>query len=451
MTLDTRSIGLLQDAVATLEAGFAALPDFQPESDLSRIGAVLNEVALRLQDNYPYPHPLYAGQMQKPPHPVARLAYTLALWINPNNHSLDGGRASAGMEQEVVTGLAAMFGWTRHLGHLCGGGTLANLEALWISGKLHPGLAIAASAHAHYTHRRLSDVLQLDFQTIATDARGKLDLADLEQRLASGTIGTVVATLGTTAAGALDPLPEILALRATYPFRLHVDAAYGGYFTLVGDLPDDTRRLYDTLAAADSIVVDPHKHGLQPYGCGCVLFKDPSLSRFYHHESPYTYFTSRQQHLGEIGLECSRPGAAAVALWATQRLLPLCRGGEFAAGLAKSLQAARRLYGRLADDPRFMTLFPPELDIVLWAPAAQRASTISARSRALFERAADADLHLALVDLSADLLAPHWPEVEFDCPVVQCLRSCLMKPEHLDWCDEIWSRLDQAAEAISGT
>ena len=81
-------------------------------------------------------------------------------------------------------------------------------------------------------------------------------------------------------------------------------------------------------------MIDPHKHGLQPYGCGCVLFRDPAVGRFYKHDSPYTYFTSKQLHLGEISLECSRAGAAAVALWATQQLLPLAPDGEFARGLA---------------------------------------------------------------------------------------------------------------------
>ena len=64
---------------------------------------VLHEVAERPQDNYPSFHPLYAGQMLKPPHPVAHLAYALAMWINPNNHALDGGRASeaSGMARQI--------------------------------------------------------------------------------------------------------------------------------------------------------------------------------------------------------------------------------------------------------------------------------------------------------------------------------------------------------------
>jgi glutamate/tyrosine decarboxylase-like PLP-dependent enzyme len=89
---------------------------------------VLLALAEKLQDNYPYFHPLYAGQMLKPPHPVARLAYSLAMYINPNNHALDGGRATSALEKEAVAEIAAMFGWKEFLGHLCGGGTMANLR-----------------------------------------------------------------------------------------------------------------------------------------------------------------------------------------------------------------------------------------------------------------------------------------------------------------------------------
>ena len=285
--------------------------------------------------------------MLKPPHPVARAAYALAMLVNPNNHARDGGRASSEMEIEAVREIAAMFGWRdQYLGHLTSSGTIANLEALWVAGKTAEGQGteglgtksrkrILASDQAHYTHSRISGVLRLDFASVRTDHRGRMDLAALEDELRKGDVGTVVATLGTTAIGAVDPLPEILELRQKYGFRLHVDAAYGGYFKLIPEALDEpARRAYAVIDQADSIVVDPHKHGLQPYGCGCVLFRDPGVGRFYKHDSPYTYFTSSQLHLGEISLECSRAGAAAVALWATQQLLPLVPGGEFARGLA---------------------------------------------------------------------------------------------------------------------
>src|SRR5712672_713721 len=114
--------------------------------------------------------------MLKPPHPVARLAYEMALKINPNNHALDGGRASSAMEKEAVAALARMVGWEKYLGHLCSGGTMANLEALWIAGQLAPGKKILASEQAHYTHRRLSQVLKLECEAVACDRNGKLDI-----------------------------------------------------------------------------------------------------------------------------------------------------------------------------------------------------------------------------------------------------------------------------------
>ena len=329
------------DALRALEAGFNTLPAFEQSVDGARLRRVLSEVAVRLHDNYPYFHPLYAGQMLKPPHPVARLAYGLAQHINPNNHALDGGRASSAMEKEAVAEIAAMFGWDRHLGHLTSGGTMANLEALWVSGRLTDGGTILASSQSHYTHSRISEVLQLPFESIATDANGRMDANALEQRVAAGGVGMVVATLGTTAMGAVDPLAEILDVSRRHNVRVHVDAAYGGYFRLARNLDQSAAAAFAAMDDVDSIVVDPHKHGLQPYGCGCVLFKDPQVGQLYSHDSPYTYFSSKELHLGEISLECSRAGAAAVALWATQRMFPLVVGGEFAQGLEQGREGRR--------------------------------------------------------------------------------------------------------------
>src|SRR5712671_5572418 len=224
--LDQKSLGALLEAVKKLDSGFAKLPALESEvAGMARIEEALSATAERLQDNYPYFHPLYAGQMLKPPHPVARLAYALAMWINPNNHALDGGRATSAMEKEAVAEIAAMFGWNNFLGHLCGGGTIANLEALWVAGQLHPGKKILASAQAHYTHQRISSVVKLEFESVPVGSQARIDIDALRKRLQRGDVGTVVATMGTTATGSVDPLPEILALRDKFGFRIHADAA----------------------------------------------------------------------------------------------------------------------------------------------------------------------------------------------------------------------------------
>jgi tyrosine decarboxylase / aspartate 1-decarboxylase len=448
LQLEQKSLNAFLEAVKKLDAGFAGLPEFSPAAyDETCLLDVLKATAERLHNNYPYFHPLYAGQMLKPPHPVARLAYALAMWINPNNHALDGGRATSAMEKEAVAEIASMFGWKTFLGHLCGGGTMANLEALWVAGQLRPDKKILASTQAHYTHQRISSVLQLEFESVSVDSRARMDMDALRKRVERSDVGTVVASLGTTATGSVDPLQEILELREKHGFRVHADAAYGGYFGLVDNLAVDAQSAFARIAEVDSIVIDPHKHGLQPYGCGCVLFRDPNAGSLYKHDSPYTYFSSAELHLGEISLECSRPGASAAALWATQKLLPLVKRGEFAQRLQRSRSAAFALYEKVKDDSRFVPAFAPELDIVVFAPRANSVGEMSAKSRAIFAAAAERGLHLALADLPVTFFNSLELGVRRDRETLTCLRSVLMKPEHLDWIDRIWQILVAAADA----
>jgi glutamate/tyrosine decarboxylase-like PLP-dependent enzyme len=448
--IDPRELKLLQTALGRLGEGYEDLPGFAPEFDWVRVEEVLLRAAERMHDNYPYFHPLYAGQMLKPPHPVARVAYAMSLWVNPNNHALDGGRASSALEKECIVELARMFGWDRPLGHLAGGGTMANLEALWVAGSLHPGRRIIASRQAHYTHKRISDVLGLDFSAVDVDEFGRMRLEHIEELLATGDVGTIVATIGNTGLGAVDRLPEILTLAKSYGARVHADAAYGGYFGLASALTPGVRDAFDAMQQVDSIVIDPHKHGLQPYGCGCVLFRDADVGRFYKHDSPFTYFSSAELHLGEISMECSRPGASAVALWATQQLLPLVPGGDFAQGLDKSLFAAREFHKRLGTSVDFTPLMEPELDIVVYAVNATSASAASERARQVFREAAAENLHLALIELPIALVRKYLPKLETDVEKLTCLRSVMMKPEHGAWLDEIMAILARAATRACG-
>ncbi len=444
MTSSEAFLQLLQGAQAELDSVLGAPPAAIPDG----ASAVLYEAARRMGDNYPYASPLYAGQMLKPPHVVARAAYAMAMAVNPNNHALDGGRASSAMEIEAVAEIAAMFGFKQHLGHLTSGGTFANLEALWVAGQLAPGKVVLASSQAHYTHSRITGVLGLGFRPVAVDSRNCMSIEALEQELKRGDVGTVVVTLGTTATGAVDPVDQILKLREKYSFRVHVDAAYGGYFALASNLSAEASAAYAAISQADSIVVDPHKHGLQPYGCGCVLFADPAVGRFYKHDSPYTYFTSGELHLGEITLECSRAGAAAVALWSTQRLLPLTRDGEFAQALGGCHLAATEFYRLLSDSAKFLVpSAPPQLDIVIWACAGATIEESSAAAQRAFDRAAEFGLHLALAKLPAALFAPEtWPAGSASAAnSVTCLRSVLMKWEHREWIHRIFELLLAAA------
>ena len=415
-----------------------------PDDRLAEAFARLSD---RLTDNYPFFHPHYVGQMLKPPHPAAVLGYVTAMLVNPNNHALDGGPATAAMEKEVVARLAAMFGLPRHLGHLTSSGTIANLEALYVARESRPGMAVAFSADAHYTHARMCRVLGIEPVSVATDERGRMDLDALERSLADGGVGTVVATLGTTGLGALDPLPEIIDLARQHGARVHVDAAYGGFFALIADdRPDGVERApFAAIAHADSVVVDPHKHGLQPYGCGAVLFADPAVGRFYDHDSPYTYFSSDELHLGEISLECSRAGASAAALWLTLDVLPLTADG-LGAVLRPGRRGALAWNELLADSDVLSPYQAPELDIVTYLPRTDTMSTLDAASHRLFEVAGSGDpttqVHIATYAVTAVQLAARGHHLETDTDRARILRSVLMKPESGDLVPDIHTRLE---------
>jgi glutamate/tyrosine decarboxylase-like PLP-dependent enzyme len=257
-----------------------------------------------------------------------------------------------------------------------------------------------------------------------------------------------VLTAGTTGLGAIDPIHEALGLCRRHGARIHVDAAYGGFFTLTAGSPDGVRpEPFAAAARADSIVVDPHKHGLQPYGCGCVLFADPDVGRLYAHDSPYTYFTSGELHLGEISLECSRAGAAAAALWLTFRLLP-----PRPDGLGQVLAAGRRAaldWAQLISDSDRLELYQrPELDIVSYFPATRPRilSAIDAASaRMLAAGMADPanPVYLSTLRVAAGDLARRHPGIERDRDGARILRSVLMKPEAETYIRELHSRVEQ--------
>lgn len=447
-----RWLGEATQAVQDWSAGFGPYEPHPAQQVTDEAFApAFAEFTDRLRDNYPFFHPRYAGQMLKPPHPAAVVGYVTAMLINPNNHALDGGPATARMEREAVAQLAAMFGFDTHLGHLTTSGTIANLEALFVARESHPAKGVAYSTEAHYTHGRMCGVLGVEGHAVTTDSAGRIDLQALEELLRTGRVGTVVLTTGTTGLGAIDPVHQALPLCRRYGARVHVDAAYGGFFTLLAgaDGPEGLApEPWRAIAECDSVVIDPHKHGLQPYGCGAVLFRDPEVGRFYLHDSPYTYFTSTDLHLGEISLECSRAGASAAALWLTFRLLP-----PTPHGLGRVVAAGRRAalrWAELIDSSDLLTLYqPPELDIVSYFPVVEPAalSAIDHTSARILNdgmTAPDADaVFVSTLRASADAFAHRHPKIDRDTEGARILRSVLMKPESEHHVDQLHSAVER--------
>jgi glutamate/tyrosine decarboxylase-like PLP-dependent enzyme len=418
-----RALSLVDD----WEASFGPVPRHPAlEVDAARFESAWAEFGARMAGNYPFFHPRYAGQMLKPPHPVAAAAYLAAMLVNTNNHALDGGPATSAMEQEVVRDLAAMFGLPADaLGHLTASGTIANLEALWVARELAPGKAVVHGEGAHYTHARMCQVLGVRGIAAPMDSRGRLDLDAVDALCAGGDVGMVVLTAGSTGLGAVDRIDEALALRERHGVRLHADAAYGGFFTLLADDALVPGAPFRALAECDSVVVDPHKHGLQPYGCGAVLFRDPAVGRLYKHDSPYTYFTSGELHLGEISLECSRAGAAAAALWLTLRALDL------KPILAAGVRAARAWADLIRESDALRLYLEPELDILTFHPVAPTCAEIDAATARVLAAGMAGEDPIFLSTLRVDGM--------------RILRSVLMKPEHEAYVPRLHERVSALA------
>jgi glutamate/tyrosine decarboxylase-like PLP-dependent enzyme len=235
-----------------------------------------------------------------------------------------------------------------------------------------------------------------------------------------------------------------------------VDAAYGGFFTLLAGLDDPAgldEAPWRAIAGCDSVVVDPHKHGLQPYGCGAVLFADPDVGRFYLHDSPYTYFTSGDLHLGEISLECSRAGASAAALWLTLRLLPLTPDG-LGSVLAAGRRAALEWAALIAESGRLELYQPPELDIVTYFPvtAGRGLSGIDAASVKVLNSGMKRDqpVFLSTLRVTAAGMSSRHPGIVADAGGARILRSVLMKPEAEGYVTELHARVEQLAAQAAG-
>lgn len=408
----------------------------------------------RLQDNYPFFHPHYAGQMLKPPHPVAVLGYVAAMLINPSNYSDESGRATVEMESELVKDIAAMFRLPQGaLGHLTTSGTIANLEGLWVSRELGRGKAIAFSEQGHFIHERLCSLLDVEGIKVSADDCGRMDVDRLDHALRSGRIGTVVLTAGTPGLGAVDPIDQVLALRERYGFRIHVDASYGGFFALLAwsnDSPINPGP-FRAIAECDSIAVDPHKHGLQPLGCGCIVFRDPAVRRLYQHDAPYLSCGSDALSPGGVGLECSRAGAAAGALWLTLQCLPLEPERGLGPIVRACREAAQRWAGLIENSREFSLYVKPELDILTYFPltdidsCARLDACCENLQRILGQRRNP--IYISLLRVRNEELQKRCRGITADSPSCRILRSVLLKPEHESAVDYLHQSLVEALRA----
>jgi L-2,4-diaminobutyrate decarboxylase len=224
--------------------------------------------------------PACAAHLHTPPLAVAVAADLVASALNPSLDSWDQAPAATALEAQVVRGLADLVGFgTAAGGVMTSGGTASNLMGLLLA-RDRPGGAcrrVLCSEAAHFSIQRSAGILGLGEDAVTrlrVDDAHRMDPAALRAALRDGDgPAVVVATAGTTDAGAIDPLPEIARSCAEAGAWLHVDAAYGG-----GALfSDRLRPLLAGLDEADSVALDLHKLGWQPLAAGAFLVRDIEL------------------------------------------------------------------------------------------------------------------------------------------------------------------------------
>ncbi len=291
----------------------------------------------------------------------------------------------------LPTALAALGIAPETLTEALGGYSLQNVGLIgfyrsYMTDLAEPPVFLAA-ATGHYSWPKAATLLGLGqngvlVQRVDTDAR--LDLEHVETTLGSllrrrvPVLG-VVAVIGSTEESAVDPLVGLLAMRDRFRaqglnYAIHADAAWGGYFRAMlrdGDGPceadniptftmsDYVRAQYEALGQADSITVDPHKGGYIPYPAGALCYRNSAFRDAVSLRAPVVFHSQTEPTVGIYGVEGSKPGSAAAAVWLAHRVIRPDRSG-YGRILGQCMWTSKRLFCRLATfkDPRFgITMF----------------------------------------------------------------------------------------------
>ncbi|HSD27722.1 MAG TPA: aminotransferase class V-fold PLP-dependent enzyme [Vicinamibacteria bacterium] len=304
---------------------------------------------------------------------AAALADLLAAATNRYVGVTGAAPALAQIEETAGSWLCTLMGLPAgSRGILTSGGSLSTFSGIVTArherlGEDFQDGSIYYSDQTHYCvtkAARLAGFPRASLRPLPTDARfrlvpGALEEAVREDRSRGRRPFLVVANVGTTNTGAIDPLPEILRIARADGLWVHADAAYGGFFCLApgGDA------LLRGIEECDSITLDPHKGLFLPYGLGALLVRDGgALARAHRESASYVQDVAEEGSLGfaDLSPELSRDFRG-LRLW-----LPLVLHGvaAFREQLAEKLALARWFYEELRADPSFEVLDEPQLSIV---------------------------------------------------------------------------------------
>ena len=307
--------------------------------------------------------------------PVGAIGDFLASVLNQNTTSWRSAPAAVAIERAVVGWLAEAVGCGGFAGSLCGGGSMANLMGLAIARETllpaneegaRPGV-VYASQEVHMSIPKAVALLGLgraNLRLIPVDAAFRLRTEALAEAIAADrrsgkTPLAIVASVGTVATGAIDPLHEIAGIARAENLWLHVDGAFGVLAALA--VPEK----FAGLDLADSLSLDPHKWLYQPIDCGCLLFRDrDEARRTFSHTDDYVRILSTDPDEAfaffEESIELSRRFRA-LKLWMSLQY----HGREaYRQAIGRDLRHAQLLADAVASHPELELLAPVPLSAV---------------------------------------------------------------------------------------
>jgi L-2,4-diaminobutyrate decarboxylase len=335
-----------------------------------------------LAESHHLHHPRYVGHQVTAPLPLAALCELVAALLNNSMATYEMGPVSTAMERNLVRWLAARLGWPAGDGVLTSGGSAGNLTALLAARQARAGfdawrlgnpggppLCVLASEQSHYSVARALAIMGLGaggVQPVPVDARWRLRPDALEAAHAAATAAgkrviAVVASAGSTATGAVDPLDAIADFCAAHDLWLHVDGAHGASAAL----SSTHRGLLAGIERADSVVWDMHKMMMMPSLVTAVLFRDPSRSySAFAQEASYLFDGKHPEEEWMNGavrtLECTKRMMSLKVYAALQ----LCGTRFFGDYIDHTFALARRFGAMIAATSDFTLAIEPTLNIV---------------------------------------------------------------------------------------
>ena len=283
-------------------------------------------VELFLNKSLKVHHPHSLAHLHCPTMVTSQIAEVLINATNQSMDSWDQSPAGSLMEVQLIDWLRQKVGYgAGQAGVFTSGGTQSNLMGVllardaciaknwkdengnpWsvqrdgVPGDAMRKVKVICSENAHFSVQKNMAMMGMGFQSVVTvpvDANARMDMDALEKTMAhlqaeGKIVACVVATAGTTDAGAIDPLKEVRAITNKYGAWMHIDAAWGGALILSNDFRD----MLDGIELSDSITLDFHKHYFQTISCGAFLLKDEANYRFMHYEAEYLNSAYDEEH-----------------------------------------------------------------------------------------------------------------------------------------------------------